>query len=55
MVPTPLLIAAQEGHDAVVRVLAGEHGADVNQAMNDGTTPLLLAAGNGRETLVRSL
>ena len=39
---TPLCIAAQDGHEAVVRVLI-EAGADVNKARNDGETPLTIS------------
>ena len=44
---TPLYIAAQEGHEAIVRLLAKECGADVNKANHHGTTPLYIAAHNG--------
>jgi ankyrin repeat protein len=44
---TPLYIAAEKGHVAVVRCLVKELGADVNQAANDGTTPLYFAAAKG--------
>ena len=36
----PLYIAAEKGHEAVVRALI-ELGADVNKAKDDGATPLL--------------
>ena len=36
---TPLFIAAQEGHETVVRALI-ETGADVNKAKDNGVTPL---------------
>ena len=51
---TPLFIAAQEGHEAVVRGLV-EAGADVNKAKDNGTTPLYIAAKNGHEAVVRGL
>ena len=42
---TPLYIAALEGNLDVVRYLAGEAHADVNQAKTDtGGTPLYIAA-----------
>ena len=51
---TPLLFAAQENHEAVVRALI-EAGADVNKARGDGVTPLLFAAYTGHEAVVRAL
>ena len=36
---TPLFIAAEEGHEAVVRALI-DLGADINKARDDGATPL---------------
>ena len=41
-------MAAQEGHEAVVRELI-EAGADVNKAHTDGRTPLYQAAQEGHE------
>ena len=38
----------------VVRVLA-ERGADIDKAINHGTTPLLIASGKGRVEVVRLL
>ena len=51
---TPLYIAAQNGHEAVVRALI-ELGADINKAKDDGWTPLFIAAEKGHETVVRAL
>ena len=53
---TPLFIAAQKGHEAVVRGLV-EAGADVNQATTtaDGVIPLRVAASNGHEAVVQGL
>jgi ankyrin repeat protein len=45
---TPLYIAAQEGHEAVVELLIAAK-ADVNKADKYGKTPLWSAAYNGEE------
>jgi ankyrin repeat protein len=52
---TPLFVAAQNGHETVVRLLATECQADVNQARDNGATPLLIAARKGYKTIVRVL
>ena len=41
---TPLIMAAQEGHEAVGQMLLQAEGVAVNQAKNDGATPLFMAA-----------
>ena len=51
---TPLFVAAQQGHDAVVRALL-DAGADKDLADNDGATPLFVAAENGHGAIVRAL
>jgi ankyrin repeat protein len=52
---TPLSHAALGGHLEVVRCLAKELGANVNQANGDGSTPLLIAAYLGDVDMVRCL
>ena len=55
MEPTPLLIAADEGHLEVVQFLV-ECGANKDQGRtNDGATPLFMAAQNGHLEVVRFL
>ena len=51
---TPLLMAAQNGHESVVRALIAK-GVDVDATMNDGRTPLLMAAKNGHGAVVGAL
>ena len=51
----PLLIGADNGHEAVVRFLVTESKATVDQADNDGTTPLQTAAHNDCRSVVRIL
>ena len=53
---TPLLIAAHEGHVAMVRALI-EVGADVNKAMDEreGVTPLYIAAHKDHAAIVQIL
>ena len=49
-----LMLAAQNGHEQVARVLL-EAGAVVIAQTNDGTTALMLAAHNGHEQVARVL
>jgi ankyrin repeat protein len=51
---TMLYIAAQQGHEAVVRTLM-EAGADVNKATDNGWTPLAIAAQQGHTAIVQIL
>jgi ankyrin repeat protein len=52
---TPLFIAAQNGHESLVRCMVKEFGADINQANKDGCTPLFIAAQKGNESVVRCI
>jgi hypothetical protein len=52
---TTLCVAAQVGHEHVVRCLLGECGANVNQANAGGVTALYIAASEGHEHVVRCL
>ena len=51
---TPLITAANEGFDAVARVLI-EKRANINKADDAKTTPILMAAAEGHVTIVRLL
>ena len=51
---TPVYIAAQEGHKAIVSALLAA-GADKNAAIKDGATPLFVAAQQGHEAAVSAL
>ncbi|MBE3041637.1 ankyrin repeat domain-containing protein, partial [Candidatus Bathyarchaeota archaeon] len=51
---TPLLWAAENGHEAIVKLLL-EKSADVELKDYYGQTPLLGAAGNGHEAIVKLL
>jgi ankyrin repeat protein len=52
---TPLLIAIENGHEAVIVLLLLEHHANVNQAGNYGQTPLFMASRKGHEAMVQLL
>ncbi|KAI9764162.1 MAG: hypothetical protein M1840_008644 [Geoglossum simile] len=54
MADTPLLRAAEKGHETVARLLL-EKGADLNAKTLDGKTALHLAAENGHVMVVRLL
>ena len=51
---TALMLAAQNGHEQVARVLL-EAGAVVGAQNNDGSTALMHAARNGHEQVARVL
>jgi ankyrin repeat protein len=53
---TPLMIAAAQGHLAVVQYLGKLHGTDINNGcLQYGTTTLYIAAQNGRLDIVQCL
>ena len=51
---TPLLMAAEKGHDAVMHALI-EADVDINKATDIGMPPLYMAAEFGREAVVLAL
>ncbi|OCL01946.1 hypothetical protein AOQ84DRAFT_199979 [Glonium stellatum] len=52
---TPLLLAAQHGHEAVVRLLVERDDVEADAKDRFGQTPLSWAAGAGEEAVVRLL
>jgi len=52
---TPLSWAASKGHEAVVKLLVGRDGVDVNWKDNTSRTPLLWAAERGHEAVMERL
>ena len=51
---TPLLMASQNGHAEVVKLLLAAK-ADVNAAMTNGVTPLFIASEKGHTEIVKLL
>lgn len=52
---TPLLVAAQNGYEATVKLLLAIEGIEVNHADKTGDTPLITAVRNGHEGVVKQL
>jgi len=52
---TPILLAAEEGHEGVVTLLLGRKDVKSDKPNNDGQTPLHRAARNGHEGVVKIL
>jgi ankyrin repeat protein len=48
-------LAAENGHEAVAKLLLAKDGVDVNFKDKDGRTPLWYTAGNGHEAVVKLL
>ena len=52
---TPILLAAEEGHEGVVMLLLGRKDVKPDKSNDDGWTPLHRAASNGHEGVVKLL
>ena len=52
---TPLSWAAENGHEAVIKLLLAREGVDAESKDSYGQTPLLKAAGRGHEAVVKLL
>ena len=53
--PPPPSSFSQNNHPAVVKAIIETGTADVNQAMNNGVTPLITAAGKNHVEIVKNL
>ncbi|KAI1743343.1 ankyrin repeat protein [Xylaria scruposa] len=52
---TPLILAAENGHDAVVQLLLATNKVNPDSKDMNGQTPLIFAAGNGHDAVVQLL
>ena len=52
---TPLHLACENGHTAIVRLLVQEKGCDINCQANDGSTPLHRACSSGGIDIIKFL
>ena len=52
---TPILLATEEGHEGVMKLLLGRKDVRFNKPGSDGTTLLCCAARNGHEAIVKIL
>ena len=52
---TPLSRAAENGHEAVVKLLLAHGQVEADEKDGDSRTPLSRAAGNGHEAVVKLL
>jgi ankyrin repeat protein len=52
---TALIMASQDGHDEIVKLLLSRSDIAVNSRFNQGATALMLASQNGRDAVVKLL
>ena len=52
---TPLSVASEGGHEAVVKLLLAEHGVELDHKDSCGRTPLALASARGYQGVVKLL